>query len=654
MTDNTKSKTQSFRLIKYVLFLVFINITIALLYVVWKAEFSYIQNRTMDENRYIASVFNGNIQSRILALERMASRWVVRKGTPRKEWEEDATHYVADLIGFQAIEWIDTTYHVRWIIPFEGNESAQDLFIKFEEKRAKAVQNAIDTDEVLVTESIDLVQGGKGFLSYFPLIYEDGSFNGILVGVFRIPELLQSIIKLHQIHDFHIQVYEDSNLIFESENIEFFEHEKWVQKIPIRFYGAEWVIHSWPTKKYITDNSSITPYVILMVGIILSILSIVIINLLEQKLQYSSDLQKSKNQLQHIFDTAVDGMLTFDESATVLSFNPSCESIFGYKQADIIGEPIFTLLPHHLRDQFQYFIHQYLKTGEAEYVGKKREVQGLRSNGETFMMEISVSEAGHHNPRLFSVVVRDISRRKRIEDEREKLIQRLKISNENLEQFARAASHDLKEPVRSVSNYLELFDKKFGDQLEEKAKRYITLSIQSAKRMNALIEGLLEYSMIDIRNMEFTTVNLNLTINAIQSNLDSLIHANQATIIADNLPTIRAVDFHMLQLFQNLVINGIKYRGTESPRVVIKVEKQENTWLFSVQDNGMGIESTYKEKIFQLFKRLHTQSEVSGSGIGLALCKRIVGRHGGDIWVESTPGQGSTFYFTLPSKTTSI
>jgi PAS domain S-box-containing protein len=392
----------------------------------------------------------------------------------------------------------------------------------------------------------------------------------------------------------------------------------------------------------------------MIAGILFSVLAFIIISLLERSIHDSHILTESKNQLHHIFDSAIDGLLTFDGHAKIESFNLACEKIFGYQKQEVAGKKIFILMPINLRDHIQSLIHRYLTTGEAEFVGQKREITGLRKNGESFEMEISVSEVNDIAPRLFSVIIRDITERKKEELEREQLIHNLKISNENLEQYAHAASHDLKEPVRSISNYLEIFNKKFGDSLEENAKRYITLSIQSAKRMNALIEGLLQYSLIDIRNMDFVSVDLNHTVKAIRSNLNLMIEKNHAEVIVDQLPTVNAVEIHMVQLFQNLLLNAIKYKSESPPRIEIQVKPLDSEWLFSVKDNGTGFDPEYKDQIFQLFKRLHTQDEVAGSGIGLALCKRIVDRHGGDIWVESTPGEGSIFYFTLPSDVTSI
>lgn len=641
------------KIAKYIIVVLILCLTVLFSYFDRQYEDSIIQERTLDENRYIASIFQSNIRSRLLAMERMASRWITRKGTPRNEWEEDAQYYVDHQPGFQAIEWIDSSFHVRWIVPFKGNESAQDLYIKFEQKRAKAVDKAIENDEVFVSPTIDLVQGGKGFLSYFPLV-DENYFDGLIVGVFHIDDLIQSIIKSQSIYDFHIQIFEEHQLIFESRNVDIETKEKWAQHTPIQFYGTTWDIFSWPTQRIIQDQRSYLPLFIVCTGGIFSLTIFIIISLFQQRLRSNMELAESKNQLQHIVETAVDGLLTFDENALIETFNPACERIFCYQKSEIIGKPMFMLLPEALKEHFQFLINRYLTTGEAEFVGQKREVTGRRKTGETFEIEISVSEVSDTHPRLFSVFIRDITERKKVEAEREELINHLKITNENLEQYARAASHDLKEPVRSISNYLEMFNKKYGEDLEDKAKHYISSSIQSAKRMSALIEGLLQYSLIDIRNVEYSQIDLNRVVQSTLDNLNSLIERHQAKIFIDKLPTVKAVEIHMVQLFQNLLLNAIKYKSTAEPRIEIRVQRQDNDWVFSVKDNGVGIAPEYLIQIFQLFKRLHTQDEVSGSGIGLALCKRIITRHKGNIWVESKPGEGSTFFFTLPFTATPI
>ncbi|ACM22118.1 sensor histidine kinase [Geotalea daltonii FRC-32] len=220
--------------------------------------------------------------------------------------------------------------------------------------------------------------------------------------------------------------------------------------------------------------------------------------------------------------------------------------------------------------------------------------------------------------------------------------------NKELEQFAYVASHDLQEPLRMVISYLQLLKQKYHGQLDEKADMYIGFAVDGGIRMQRLIEGLLSYSRLS-RGAEFTRVDINGIFAAAVANLAGVIEESGAEVTRAHLPTVIGDELQLQQLLQNLISNGLKYRKPERrPTVHVSAERQGEEWLFSVRDNGIGIDPNHFDKIFQIFQRLHTSEEYPGTGIGLALCQKIIERHGGAIWVESTFGEGSTFSFTIP------
>lgn len=227
-------------------------------------------------------------------------------------------------------------------------------------------------------------------------------------------------------------------------------------------------------------------------------------------------------------------------------------------------------------------------------------------------------------------------------------LEELSRSNAELEQFAYVSSHDLQEPLRMISSYLQLLQKRYQGNLDEKADKYIYFAVDGAARMQVLINDLLEFSRVTTRAKEPEPTNCEFILNQVQSDLEIYAKENKATISHDPLPEVMADSSQLGQVFQNLIANGIKFHGEEAPKIHISVEKKEREWLFSVHDNGIGIDPQYSEKIFEVFKRLHKKEDYPGTGIGLAICKKIVERHGGRIWVESELGKGATFYFTLP------
>ena len=228
-------------------------------------------------------------------------------------------------------------------------------------------------------------------------------------------------------------------------------------------------------------------------------------------------------------------------------------------------------------------------------------------------------------------------------------IEKISRLNKELEAFAYSASHDLKEPLRVIAGFVGLLEKRYKDSLDEKAHEYIKYTIDGTKRMQALISDLLEYSRVGTKSTEFQPADCSLILSKAILDLKVAIEESCAVVTHDNLPTITADASQLTSLFQNLIGNAIKYRSAEAPRIHVAAKKSANEWVFSVRDNGIGIDPKFNDRIFVVFQRLHASGEYSGTGIGLAICKKIVERHDGKIWVESEPGKGSTFYFTIPT-----
>ncbi|MGE5419249.1 MAG: ATP-binding protein [Chloroflexota bacterium] len=230
-----------------------------------------------------------------------------------------------------------------------------------------------------------------------------------------------------------------------------------------------------------------------------------------------------------------------------------------------------------------------------------------------------------------------------------KLNEELSRSNSELENFAYVASHDLQEPLRMVASFTQLLENQYGDQLDEKAHEYMDFAIEGAKRMYDLLNSLLTYSRIQTKGVEFEYVNVNDVLKKVKENLRIVINERGAIVENDNLPVVFADGNQMIQLFQNLIENGIKF-SNQLPRIQITSKRNKGYHIISVRDNGIGIEKIYFERIFRIFQRLHNKDDYPGTGIGLAICRSIVERHGGTIWVDSSPGNGTEFFFTLPEK----
>jgi light-regulated signal transduction histidine kinase (bacteriophytochrome) len=244
----------------------------------------------------------------------------------------------------------------------------------------------------------------------------------------------------------------------------------------------------------------------------------------------------------------------------------------------------------------------------------------------------------------------DISERKSAEAALQAAHEELKRSNAELEQFAYVASHDLQEPLRMVSSYTQLVQRRYGDRLDGDAREFMNYVVDGAARMKQLIEDLLAYSRVGTRGREFATVALDAPLKRALTNLRNAMEEAGASVTWDPLPTVRADEGQLAQLFQNLIGNALKFRSASVPRIHVSSSEKPTEWEFALADNGIGIEPQYSERIFMVFQRLHNKAEYPGTGIGLAICKKVVERHGGRIWVESKPGEGTTFRFTLPKE----
>jgi light-regulated signal transduction histidine kinase (bacteriophytochrome) len=281
-------------------------------------------------------------------------------------------------------------------------------------------------------------------------------------------------------------------------------------------------------------------------------------------------------------------------------------------------------------------------------MGSLGDLTALRADGQAFPIEASISRADVRGQKLFTVILRDVTERKRAQAALQHTTEDLQRSNRDLEQFAYVASHDLQEPLRAVGGYVKLLQLRFPDKLDAKAQGYISGAFDGATRMEQLIRDLLAFSRVAMRGDPFVPADLEDALRQALRNLEASLTSTQATVAHDPLPTLSADAGQIRQLFQNLIGNALKFHGEQPPNIHIGAQSQDGRWVFWVRDNGIGIEPQYYEKIFHIFQRLHTRKDYPGTGIGLAICKRIVERHGGTIWVESQPGQGSTFYFSLP------
>lgn len=367
---------------------------------------------------------------------------------------------------------------------------------------------------------------------------------------------------------------------------------------------------------------------------------------LRPRLRAEQELRDSEERMRAVFETAVDGIITIDESGCIERLNRAAERIFGYAEQELAGRNIAILMPAPDRQRHDGYLRRYLETGERRIIGLGREVLGLRRDGSTFPMELAVAEMRIGTRRMFTGQVRDISARRKAEQENAGLLQELRSANEELANFAYVVSHDLKAPLRAIGSLADWLSTDYADHFDDEGREHMRLLISRVHRMGGLIDGILAYSRIGRGTGEQRIVDLN---EAVAEAIDLLGPPLSVRIaVQPGLPAVPAEPTRIRQVFGNLVSNAIKYMDKPEGRVEVACADAGDSWRFSVSDNGPGIEARHFERIFQLFQTLAPRDRVESTGVGLALVKKIVETAGGRVWVESTPGHGSTFHFTYP------
>ncbi len=361
-----------------------------------------------------------------------------------------------------------------------------------------------------------------------------------------------------------------------------------------------------------------------------------------------SNRKRTEEKFRGLLEAAPDAMIIANTEGQIVLVNSQTEELFGYARKDLLGQPVEILIPARLRGSHSAHRADYSHNPCVRPMGAGRDLFGLRQDGTEFPAEISLSPLETEEGRLVISAIRDITARKRTEEKLQRQAEELARSNAELQQYAYIASHDLQEPLRGVAGCLGILERRYKDSLDASAHELITHAVGGACRMQALIEALLCYSKVGSRDQHFEPTDCVRILKRTLSDLHSSIQESGAVVTYDLLPEVSYHPTQLMQVFQNLISNALKFRREASPHIHVGVKRGDREWILWVQDHGIGIKPEYAKRIFVLFQRLHTRTKYSGTGIGLAICKKIVERHHGRIWFESEPGKGSTFFFTIP------
>ena len=357
--------------------------------------------------------------------------------------------------------------------------------------------------------------------------------------------------------------------------------------------------------------------------------------------------EEALRQQAEIIDQTHDAVIAADLDGRITSWNKGAERLFGYEATEIIGCSVLVLLPEELQAQFPTLVMEPLRERGLHEL----EIRQRRKSGQECDVHLSLSLRRDQQGSVTGIIgyAIDITARKHAEEMQAKLLAEVQHVNEELQQFAYIVSHDLNEPLRAITNFITLLAKRYQGKFDAEADEYITFVTDGAHRMQQMLTALLAYTRVGRDETATTSVDCGTLLTQVLDDLRLAITDSQAVITYDPLPTIQGDATRLKQVLQNLISNAIKFRGQAPPQVHIAARRTDAQWQFSVRDNGIGFDPDQAGRLFQVFQRLHPHGGYQGTGIGLAICKRIVEQYGGRIWVESEPGKGTSFFFTLPA-----
>ncbi len=649
-------------------FLVFLSLWQAL----GNQERVALEGKIKSQTESIKLFIDSQIKTREDALIRMAKRREIRFDMPKEEWEADAKAYLAGYQGFQAIEWVDSSYIVRWIMPREGNESAQDFNLSLEPHRKEALERSKENKQVMFTQVVELKQGGRGFLLYVP-IYSNNNFSGFILGVFRVSTLFRFLLQENNTLGLSINIYDNQKLFYQNNSNQQYDESLGYETTLTR-NGINWGFQVYPSSGYVAENSSFLPSTLLVIGVLISFLLSLTTYLIEiSKLHNQEIIEVNKNLLQQvtarklleknearllaILELTTDFIGTITSKGQMVYLNQSARVAYGLSQKEDCSK--INIQDVHPTEMSKFIVEEAIPSAVKQGTWMGETIVKTKDSQQIPVSQLLIVHKSVDGELEFvSTIMRDITERIRVEKELKTAKEKAEAATQAKAEFLANMSHEIRTPMNAVIGLTGLL---LDTSLTIEQRDFVETIRASGDSLLVIINDILDFSKIEAGKLSLELQPFDLR-KCIEQSLDLL--AAKATekglelayLIDNNTPTTIISDVTRLrQILVNLLGNAVKF--TSKGEVLISVTVKENigdsyVLYFSIKDTGIGIPKERQDTLFQSFSQVDTSTtrKYGGTGLGLAISKHLCGLMGGTMWVESSIGQGANFQFTLQAK----
>jgi PAS domain S-box-containing protein len=616
-------------------------------------ELGFLREQVQNEAGKVESLLRTQAQERIASLARMAARWSAAGGTPFELWRADAANHVAQLPGLRALEWIDTTYHIRWVEPLGSHESIVGLDVKYDARRRAALEGAAARGRPTLTPPLDLKQGYPGFIAYLPLTRE-GRFDGFIAGVFAIEDFFRAAMRNETSEEFNTTVLHDGRSFFNKAPVSDPAAEHVIER-ELRLQDQTWTLRIAPTRAFVAAQASSLPPLVLAAGLLVAALAALSVRYILISRLKSAHLAKSLALNAGIISSSAHLVIAIDQEYRIMIFNRAAEAALGYSASEVIGRraiPIF-LDAGELEERARTLTAE---AGEPIEVGPRifthvplregyetREWTFVRKDGTRFPVSVTITPLRDNEGVVsgFIGVIEDITVRKEVE--------RLKS------EFTAVVSHELRTPLTSIRGSLGLILGALSASLPQKVRDLLEIAQSNCERLVLLINDILDIEKFSAGQMRFdmhTVAVASVTLQAVEANEG---YARKFNVRIDLTPTdpeclVNVDPDRFVQVMSNLLSNAVKYSPPGSA-VRVWFERRGDVVRINVRDQGPGIPDSFRDRIFEKFSQADasTTREKGGTGLGLHIARRFVEHMQGRIGYESETGRGSTFWIELPT-----